>query len=373
MLYVDTPTSRDLSSLNELRADGCVSIYLPTTPLSQDTGASRIELGNLAKQASAQLEAISFDKRRRAAIEEQIADLIDDDEFWKFQVNSLAVLVTADGIRTYRLPNRLKPIVEVSDRYHRKLLLRAITFSHGALVLALSENSVRLVEVFADLPPETVKVPDLPKNAASFAGTATLNSRSASGRIHGAEGQKVRLRQYARHIDGVLRPILAGRDTPLILAAIEPLAPIYRSVNSYPGLAEETIADSPDRIADADLTAAARPILDRLYAKEIDGIKALFDKRAGEGRATTDLSHAARAATFGAVDQMLVDIDDVVPGTVDETDGSVTVAKEAGAGSYGVIDEIASRAMLSGARVLGVRRADIPGQSPVAAILRYPA
>src|SRR5690606_25492577 len=143
-----------------------------------------------------------------------------------------------------------KSIVEVSDRYHLKPLLRAITFSHGALVLALSENSVRLVEVFADLPPETVKVPDLPKNAASFAGTATLNSRSASGRIHGAEGQKVRLRQYARHVDGVLRPILAGRDTTLILAAIEPLAPIYRSVNSYPGLAEETIADSPDRISD---------------------------------------------------------------------------------------------------------------------------
>lgn len=36
MLYLDIPTSRDLSSLNELRADVCVSIYLPTTPISQD-------------------------------------------------------------------------------------------------------------------------------------------------------------------------------------------------------------------------------------------------------------------------------------------------------------------------------------------------
>ena len=33
---------------------------------------------------------------------------------------------------------------------------------------------------------------------------------------------------------------------------------------------------------------------------------------------------------------------------------------------------IVGRAMLSGARFLGVRRADLPGEAPLAAILRYP-
>src|SRR5690606_3267878 len=169
----------------------------------------------------------------------------------------------------------------------------------------LSENAVRLVEVFAGLPPVTVKVPGLPKDAASFAGTSNINSRSASGRIHGSEGQKVRLRQYARQIDNALRLVLAGRDTPLIFATIEPLEPIYRSVNTHPGLAGETISDSPDRISDADIAAAAWPILDRISAGQAEGIKALFDKRAGEGRATTHTSDAARAATYGAVCEML--------------------------------------------------------------------
>ncbi|MGD9739891.1 MAG: hypothetical protein AB7O56_07910 [Bauldia sp.] len=39
--------------------------------------------------------------------------------------------------------------------------------------------------------------------------------------------------------------------------------------------------------------------------------------------------------------------------------------------SYGVIDELAGRAILAGAKVLAVRRADIPNQEPLAAILRY--
>jgi hypothetical protein len=37
-----------------------------------------------------------------------------------------------------------------------------------------------------------------------------------------------------------------------------------------------------------------------------------------------------------------------------------------------VVDEIARRAWLAGARVLAVRRDEIPAQGSVAAILRYP-
>jgi len=39
--------------------------------------------------------------------------------------------------------------------------------------------------------------------------------------------------------------------------------------------------------------------------------------------------------------------------------------------NYGVVDEIARRVWLNGGKVLAVRRADIPGEGSVAAILRY--
>jgi hypothetical protein len=93
--------------------------------------------------------------------------------------------------------------------------------------------------------------------------------------------------------------------------------------------------------------------------------------REDQGRATTDIAYAARAATYGAVEMMLVDIDEVIPGTVDETDGTVTFARSANARDYGVVDEIASRVIRSGGRILGVRKADIPGGKSLAAILRY--
>ena len=61
--------------------------------------------------------------------------------------------------------------------------------------------------------------------------------------------------------------------------------------------------------------------------------------------------------------------DAVVPGSISPS-GAVTFG-EIGADDYGILDEIARRVWLTGGRVLAVRRDDIPGREPVAAILRH--
>jgi hypothetical protein len=372
MLHVDLPTRPELRALAATRSAASVAIYLPTSPLSREAAEhDRLVLKNLAADARGQLEAAGVDKRQVAALAEHLDDLLDDEEFWRFQAHSLAVFATPDSVRTFRLPNRLEPLVAVSDRFHLKPLLRSVTFPHEAIVLALSQNGVRVVEVFAELPPVELRVADMPKDAASAAGKASLGDRSPSGRIQGSEGLKVRLRQYARKVDAALRDVLAGRETPLLLATTAPLDAIYRSVNSYPHLAEQQIGTNPETLSNAELAAAARPLLDGLYAAEIEEKKKLFAARENQGRATTDLAQAARAATFGAVDTLLVDIDAVVPGRVDEEDGAIHLAETDDATSYGVVDEIAARALASGARVLAVRQADLPGGASLAAILRY--
>ncbi|MCA3611576.1 MAG: hypothetical protein IOC55_04110 [Methylobacterium sp.] len=372
MLHVDIPTLPEIRSLIGLRSDACVSIYLSTTPQTQHVKASRIAFANLTKTALDQLDASGFDKRRRALLAAELAALAEDDAFWQFQAHSLAVLATPDAVRTFRLATSVTETVEVSDRFLLKPLLRALAFPQHAFVLALSENAVRLVEVFADAPPSQVRIPDLPKSAADAAGRASVNERSASGRIHGSEGQKTLLRQFARQVDAALRAVLSGRETPLIVAAVEPLASIYRAVNTYPALAPDGIAISADQTADSALASSAREVLDRIYASEVDMAKDLFETRLGQRRATIEIGEAARAATNGAIELLLVDLDHVLPGTVDDIEGKVSLAAAASAASYDVIDEITGRAILSGAKVLAVRQGDVPGNAPLAAILRYP-
>jgi hypothetical protein len=370
ILHTDVPTRAQLDLLLAARERSSVSIYLPTDPSSSGE-AERIELRNLARQASEQLEQAGAPRGEIAAIDDELADLVDDDEFWRYRARSLALFLTPTTSTTFRLANNLTAAVEVSDRFHLKPLLRAVTFPHTAFVLALAQNSVRLLEIAPDLDPAEIKLSDLPTDVASSAGKSSIRDRAPSRRIQGSEGQKTRMRQYARRIDEALRPLLNGLDLPLILAAAEPIASIYRSVNSYPHLLEATLPGNPEGMSDGELAASARGVLDDLYASELRETQATYALRASQRRASSDIADVARAATYGLVDTVLVDIDEVVPGYLDEESGAVTFDETDDAVNYGVVDEIARRVWLNGGKVLAVRRDDIPGKASVAAILRY--
>jgi hypothetical protein len=309
-LHTDIPSRSEIERLLATRGPACASVYLPTSPLKQDIQADQTEFKNLAREAIAQLEAAGADRRSVSEVRELLDDVLEDDDFWAEQANSLALFASPDSARAFRLPNRLTSHVEVADR-----------------------APVR--------------------------------------RIQGSEGQKVRLRQFARKVDRALRGVLAGLELPLILAATEPMESIYRSVSTYPHLVEPAIGGSPESATEEELAVAARAVLDEVYATELSAIRDRFELRFEQDRASTDVAAVARAATQGAVDTVLVDIDEKVPGRLDEDTGAVELAGD-DAASYGVIDEIARRVLLSGGRVLAVRGAEVPGGGPVAAIFRYP-
>ena len=370
ILHTDVPTRAQMARLLAAREPSSVSIYLPTSPSSRGE-AERIKLKNLAGEAARQLEQAGSARADIDAIGEELDDLVDDDEFWRYQARSLALFLTPTTSVTFRLANNLTGLVEVSDRFHLKPLLRAVTFPHTAFVLALAQNSVRLLEIAPDLEPTEVDVSDLPTDVASAVGKSSIRDRAPSRKIQGSEGQKTRIRQYARQIDQALRPLLNGLELPLILAATEPIDPIYRSVNSYPHLLETGIPGSPETVSDSELAERARRVLDDLYAAELRETHKAYALRASQRRASADIADVARAATYGLVETVLVDIDEVVPGRVDEETGAVSFDAAGDAINYGVVDEIARRVWLNGGKVLAVRRDDVPGEGSVAAILRY--
>jgi hypothetical protein len=391
MLHTDIPTLEEFKSLAQIKGEVCVSVYLPVSPLVQNIRANRIAFRDLARETLAQLRETGVDKRKIVDFEERFdhlagleRDVQDEDKirklqrgkpdpfdtFWHYQAHGLAVLSTPGMMRIFRLPNSPKPLAEVADRLHLTPLIRAMTSPHDIFVLALAEESVRLIHAYVNFPSVRLQIPELPGNAEQAARRPSVHVRAPRGRLQNLEGEKVLLHKYVSKVEQAIHSVFAGLNTPLVVAAAEPLASMYRSLNSYPGLAEETIDGNPDQKTDAELEDAAIPILDRLYSREVKAAIALYDQLKPR-RGTTDVSHAAHAATAGAVEQLLVDLDAVVPGLVSDVDGSVIYSASDDAETYSVVDEIARRALSTGARVLGARREELPDRAPLTAILRY--
>jgi hypothetical protein len=355
-MHLDVPTTAQVTALLDHRHSASVSVYLPTGRSTLDATSSRTRLSNIRRDVAAHFETAGGVADDGSKVLDELDSIIDDDDFWTRQRDTLAIFLGPDHETTFRLPNQLDEAVHIGDRFNVKPLLRAATFPHAAHVLALSKGAARLLEIFNDGPPAEVAVPNMPRDAWV----------PSANHFHMA-----RDRVYVRLVDHAIRPILNGSDLPLIIAATEGIDALFRTVNSSPRLVERRVPGNPEELSDLELADAARVLLDEVYAIELADMALLVDQRNSQGRAAFDLSDIARFATIGAVDTLVVDIDVHVAGAIDEATGAVDFASEPGTAVYGVTDEIARRVLRTGGRVLAVRASEVPMGAQAVALLRY--
>src|SRR6202023_2356692 len=237
MLHIDIPSLEEFKALAQVKGETCVSMYLPTSHLGSDAKANRTAFQDLAKKALSQLKEAGIGKVEITAFAEQFdrlarvePDVQDQDKvrkqqhakpdpvdsFWHHQANGLAVLVTSGATRTFRLPNSPKPLAEVADRFHLTPLIRAMTSPHDVYVLALAEESVRLIHAFVNFPPVRLQIPDLPGNAEQATRRPSFHVRAPRRRLQNLEGEKVLLHKYVRKVEQAIHNVFAGLNTPLV-------------------------------------------------------------------------------------------------------------------------------------------------------------
>jgi hypothetical protein len=79
-LYTDIPTRAEIDALGDAAFPASVSLYVPTEPASSGE-AERIAFRNLARAALDELAG--GDREDLAVVEEALADLGEDDSFWR--------------------------------------------------------------------------------------------------------------------------------------------------------------------------------------------------------------------------------------------------------------------------------------------------
>ena len=368
---IDIPTQSDIVGLTQHRHEASVTIYLSAAELGaravvHDPDAAKLALRSAFSDALAELGGTRQD---RQALTDAVQELVEDRDFWGTGARSLAIFVSPEGLRAFRLMNELAGATSTGDRFDVGPMIRAITFAHVGYVLALTEGEVRLLHLDATASRTPVALTELPEDAADALTREPATGRFNRHRADGALAQKPEQKRYAVIVEGAVRAAIGSSDEPLILAATSEFEHAYRDANTYGRLLDQAIGANPTSLSDEDLEQRARAILDEHYAARITDWVETFGNRRAHGKGSTQLAEVARAATEGRVSELLFDIDAAQEGTIDET-GEMTLAEEAGPRTYRVVDEIATRVLRTGGRVRAVRTDDMPDGAPVAALHR---
>jgi hypothetical protein len=95
------------------------------------------------------------------------------------------------------------------------------------------------------------------------------------------------LAKYFRLIDTALHPVLRNQQTPMILAAVQYLLPIFRDASTYPHIASEELAGNPDHLSGHELHARAWPLVAAWSEAHQVAAAAKYHQLAGTGKTAT--------------------------------------------------------------------------------------
>lgn len=366
-------------------SDWCVSLFMPTHRAGRETEQDPIRFKNLLREAEERL----MDKGLRSAeVQEMIKRpqlLLQDRGFWQRQSDGLAVFFSEDTYRFFRLPMALKELAVVSHRFHVKPLLPILASDGVFYILALSQNQVRLLEgtrhtvdeIDLENVPETLSeaLPDgFPEKELQFHTGTPSGSGNRPAMFHGHDigsDIKNRIRQWFRTIDKEAGGLLSDAQSPLVLAGVDTLFPLYKEVNTYPHLMEEGVPGNPEGMKPEDLHRRAWAIVEPVFKKERETGSARYRQLAGTGQTTTDVAEAVLAAHHGRIEVLFVAVGVQVWGRFDPEKDRVDVHESPEPGDEDLLDLSAIQALLKGGMVYAVSPQDVPGDAPLAAILRY--
>lgn len=372
-MSIDTVSAADLAELTAHRHRASISLYAVSggaerSRVAHDPEAAQTAVRSAANEALNQLERAGVSFPERDGISAAIAELERDRAFWGTRARTVVVFAAPGVLRAFRLRNELPPRTSTGDRFDVGPLVRGTTFGHRGFVLALGERDVRLLELGPDASSTPLPI-ELPEEAETIFDTIDTEGRFDRRGANGALGPKIEQRRYCSMVlDAVLTAIGDARD-PLVLAAAADLEPAYREVNTYRGLLDRGIDANPASLSEDELAARGRAMLEEHGAAQLAQWREQFGTLEANGRASTQLSDVARAASTGLVDTLLFDLASVQEGTIDEA-GTVTMADEPGADTYSIVDELAARVLRLGGTARAVRSDDLPGKTPVAATFR---
>ncbi|MBN2355925.1 hypothetical protein JXO59_07415 [candidate division KSB1 bacterium] len=387
---MDIMIKEELAKLIEKFGGTSVSIYMPAHRAGRDTEQGPIRLKNLLKKAQKYLLTTGLRSRQIQTLLRPAENLLNDGPFWQYQNDGLALFLSAEGSRYYRLPLRFDELVVVTDRFHIKPLLPLFAADGRFFVLALSKNAIRLLECtrfsiskidLEDVPTSLAQALrfDEPEKQLQYH-TGTSAPRVGRGRPaifhgHGAgsDEAKSNILRYFQEIDKGLQQLLREEKAPLVLAGVSYLLPIYRESNKYPHLVKKGIEGNPDDRSDEWLHQRAWEIIHPLFMKAQKQAAMQYHRlaRASSDLSCNDLDKIVPAARDGRIETLFVSLGVQRWGIFDPRSRTVQLHDKEKAGNEDLLDFAAVHTILTGGTVYALEPENMPDDAVIAAIFRY--
>ena len=364
----------------------CISVFLHTHKAGVEVN-ERNDVVNF-KNALQKAEAILKERKvLTTTIENLLApgyELLRDDAFWLQQSDGLAFFIADNYFKYIRMTFAADEYIAVEDTFYVTPLIPAMLSSEYFYLLVISKKQCRLFRADAfNIQP--VHVENMPNGLASELGdtdvttTFRTGGRGATGgaNFHGQGGgnnndNKVYLANYFETADDeIWKQILHSETAPLLLAGVEYLIPVYKSVSDYTHIYDAALKGSHEHDDLNTLHQQALEIMQPYFQQRLDKALENYANRSATQLTSSVEADIISASYYSKVAQLFVAKGEHIWGQFDEMNNKITYLDETKEGAQDLVDNAVVQTLINGGEVFLLDKEKVPGNNVLAAIFRY--
>jgi hypothetical protein len=384
---MDIINTDEVKRLAAFRGKNCISIYIPTHVFGKETfeGEDTIRFKNLVQKIENQLSERGMKKVDIDKMLMQAKNLISDTGFWRKQSEGLAVFISEDFFKYYQVPVNFSQFDIINDKFHLKPIL-PLFFENGFFyLLGISKDAVKFFQCtrhtitpidLEDLVPqgmeEALMYDDPTSNLQHHSGQGGKSNAIFHGQGGGRDVQKTDVARYLNVVDDGLMKLIKGDQVPMVIASVDYLVPIYKSVSKYSQIMDDAVLGNPEYTDMNELHSKAWDVVEPYFMRNKRRAITNYQENPDAALVTSSPDRIIPAAFFRQINQLFILKDSTIWGHFDQENNKLDMHDTYQNGDDDLLNEVAVHTFINGGEVYALSQEEMPDHnSKVAAVLRF--
>lgn len=182
---------------------------------------------------------------------------------------------------------------------------------------------------------------------------------------------KEKILEFFHLVDKGVFKVIRDENSPLVLAGVEYLLPLYRKTNSYSYLLNEGLDLNPEDLTVSDLHSRAWQIVEPIFNQNQQKARAIYEQFSGNGRASSSIEDIIKASYEKRIEYLFVNINEQKWGIFDYDKNEIRFSEANELGCEDLLDFTAVNTLLANGTVYAVGKEKMPCDKQMAAVFRY--
>lgn len=380
-------TKELFTELANFKHEHCVSVFLGTHRAGVEVNEQfdPIAVKRSLQDVTTQLSQKGLNKPAIEKILDPVSELVGKDDFWKTQTNGLALFISEGFFKYIRMPLAPEQQLVIENSFYVTPLIPLMTSKEYFYLVVISKKQVKLFRGDAFglefIPVEGLPqgMDDLSKDDKGEEGTFRNEGpvgNTGTG-FHGMGGgntidDKLKIANYLEAADDVLwKQVLHNETAPLLVAGVEYMIPIYRSVADYNNLWDDALTGSYEHVDTPTLYQQAMEKMAPYFEQRSIKALELYGNQSATELTSSIPADVIPAAYYSRISHLFVQKSVQIWGAFDEMNNKLKLHETQEQASEDLVDNAVVNTLSNGGEIFLLEKEKMPADSAIAAIFRY--